>query len=96
MEIIKIKNYNKMAAELAETTGLTVNPGVISRNHIHYEFKKGNMAVGVLCMNGDELSFAPLTSDGKAENSQYINFSRLPDFKLVADLMVALMGKFME
>ena len=65
-------------------------------NHVHYEFKKGNMAVGVLCMDDGELSFAPLASDDKAANSQYINFSRLPDFKIVADLMVALMSKFME
>ena len=41
MEIIKVKNYNKMADELAEATGLTVNPRVISRNHVHYEFKYG-------------------------------------------------------
>lgn len=96
MEIIKIKNYNKMADELAEATGLTVNPRVIGRNHVHYEFKKGNMAVGVLCMDDGELSFAPLVSDEKAANSQYINFSRLPDFKIVADLMISLMDKFVE
>lgn len=96
MEIIKIKNYNKMADELSEATGLVVNPRVISKNHVHYEFKKGNMAVGVLCINEGELSFAPLTSDDKAANSQYISFSRLPDFKIVADLMIVLMGKFVE
>ncbi len=96
MEVIKIKDYNKMADELATASGLVVNPRVISRNHIHYEFKKGNMAVGVLCMDEGVLSFAPLVSDDKAANSQYISFTRLPDFKIVADLMVVLMGKFVE
>ena len=54
------------------------------------------MAVGVLCMDDGELSFAPLVSDENAANSQYINFSRLPDFKIVADLMISLMDKFVE
>lgn len=78
MEIMKVKNYKVFAETLKKKTGCEVNIKILEKDHIHYQLTKDGIALGVLCVDKGEASFAPFVSHDTAQNDQYINVQYMP------------------
>lgn len=78
MEIMKVKNYKVFGETLKKKTSCDVNIKIIGKDHIHYQLNRDGVALGVLCIDKGEPSFAPFVSHDTAKNDQYINIQYMP------------------
>lgn len=92
MEIHKVKNYKVFARQLEEKTGCDIQISLMGKDHIHYQFNKMGLSLGVLCIDHGNASFAPFVTLDTAKDDQYINAENLPLF----DDFVMLMKTFRE
>lgn len=78
MEIMKVKNYKAFSETLKVQTGCDVNIKLMGNEHVHYQLTKDGIAIGVLCIDKGEVSFAPFVTHETAQNEQYISMQYLP------------------
>lgn len=79
MEIMKVKNYKVFAEMLKEKTGCEVVIRLMSsKDHTHYQLNKDGIALGVLCVDHGEVSFAPFVTHDTAKTEHYINVQYMP------------------
>lgn len=86
IEIKKVKDHKVFAEKLAKNTECNVRIKVIGKNHVHYEFGKSGVALGILCIDNGTPSFAPLKSFSTVTNDSFVSgeyFSFFDNFSLI-------------
>lgn len=78
MEIMKVKNYKVFSETLKAQTGCDVSIKLMGNEHVHYQLTKDGIAIGVLCVDNGEVSFAPFVTHETAQNEQYVSMQYLP------------------
>lgn len=98
MEVVKFKNYKVFAEELKEKTGCdSVEIKIMTtNNHYHFQLNKMGIAIGVVCYDNGNISFAPFVSHDTAHNEQYIAMNKFPMLEELIATMTTLRDMFME
>lgn len=87
MDILKVKDCKTFAKRLEESSGCKVTLKILNKDHIHYQFEKSGISLGVLCINQDQVSFAPFVTHETAKNEQYLNIQFFPFIDDLIDLL---------
>lgn len=60
MKIKKTKDYRAFGDYLSNISGCDITIEIMNeKNHVHFQFKKEGIPLGILCINEDEIVFAP-------------------------------------
>ena len=96
-KVNKIKSYKKFADSLKQETGFNIKTDIVEHNHFHFQFTDSyGLSLGVLCVNDGNLSFAPLVTLESAQNGEYIDFDKLPQFGDLSKLFTIFESLFLE
>lgn len=82
-EIKQIADYRQLAKILEAEVDCSVKIKIMGSgtSHIHYQINdKYDMALGILCIDNGNVSFAPFVTHENAENNQYINVQYMAQF----------------
>lgn len=83
MDILKVKDWKTFAKRLEESSGYKITLKILNEDHVHYQFEKSGISLGVLCINQGQVSFAPFVTHETAKDEQYLN---IQFFSLIDDL----------
>lgn len=80
MDVFRVKNYRTFSEMLKKKTGCDIIIKImeIQREHFHFQLNKDGIAMGVLCIDNGEASFAPFVTHENARNEQFINVQYMP------------------
>lgn len=96
-EINKVKNYKHLAQVIEKETGYSVKIKVMEKNHVHYEIYDGYaMILGTLCVQNEDVSFAPFVTSDNARDCEYINIAHLVQARDFINLIDVFSKMFVE